>query len=191
MSDQKAILRAIYADKQVGERFEFGHYPQGSNGEVYPITWRVLRCDSDGLFVVSDKVLDVKPFNEKLCYVDWGNCTLRRWLNNEFFNSAFDKDERSLIGFVSLLSRDEALHFFDDEERMCLPTIFALTKKLRCGILSSGEFGARMAAVWWTRDEVEEERLQSAITYCHGFAFNYYDVDDEYCGVRPAIKLIT
>ena len=38
LKDSADSLRAAYANKQTGERFEFGRYPQGENGEVKPIT---------------------------------------------------------------------------------------------------------------------------------------------------------
>ena len=86
-----------YANAQVGEFLTFGHYPQGPNGEVEPITWRVLKRDSDSLLVISEKCLDAKPYNEDLCSIIWADCTLRRWLNGEFLEQAFSEQEQSLI----------------------------------------------------------------------------------------------
>ena len=42
-------LRNIYADKRVGELLEFGRWPQGANGEVKPVVWRVLRRQADSV----------------------------------------------------------------------------------------------------------------------------------------------
>ncbi|MBQ7529510.1 hypothetical protein IJT10_06370 [bacterium] len=90
-------LRAVYEDKQVGDRFEFGRYPQGGNGEEKPITWRVLRRDSDGLLVIAEMGLDAKPYHKRDCSITWSDCSLRRWLNDKFYKKAFNDQEQSLI----------------------------------------------------------------------------------------------
>ena len=91
------IYNIYYANKQVGDRFEFGRYPQGPNGEIKPIVWRVLHRDSKSLLVISERALDAKPYNKKKCDITWADCTLRRWLNNEFVKKAFTEQELSLI----------------------------------------------------------------------------------------------
>ena len=41
--------------------------------------------------------LDAKWYNEKLEDITWETCTLRKWLNEEFFDSAFSAEEQELI----------------------------------------------------------------------------------------------
>ncbi|MBQ7528919.1 hypothetical protein IJT10_03330 [bacterium] len=112
-----------YKNKKVGDSLEFGRYPQGSNGEIKSITWRVLRRYTDSLLIMSEKGLDAKPFNKKKKSITWLDCTLRSWLNNEFYKKSFNEQERSLIkktvltnnagpstkDYVFLLSSDEVL----------------------------------------------------------------------------------
>lgn len=86
-----------YANAQVGDLFRFGCYPQGPSGEVEPIIWRVLKRDSDGLLVISEKGLDCKHYNKQCVSITWADCTLRRWLNGEFLEQAFSEQEQSLI----------------------------------------------------------------------------------------------
>ena len=134
-------LREIYKDKQVGDRFDFGRYPQGSSGEIKPITWRVLRRDSESLLVIAEMSLDCKRYNEKCVDITWADCTLRDWLNDEFYKKAFNEQERSLIkktaltnnagpsteDYVFLLSVDEARSLFaDHNDLMCKPTEYAV-----------------------------------------------------------------
>ncbi len=103
-------------DKQVSDRFEFGRYPQGANGEVEPITWRVLQRNSDSLLVIAEQGLDAKPYNEEFCDITWADCTLRRWLNGEFFNKAFNEQEQSLIktsyAIFTIKNQQNMLNFF-------------------------------------------------------------------------------
>ncbi len=106
-------LRRIYADKRVGERFEFGRCPQGADGGIKPIVWRVLRRtfrsaslrrpwqllkrEKDHLLVIAEQGLDSRPYNERYGGVTWAACSLRRWLNDEFCLQSFSEQERGLI----------------------------------------------------------------------------------------------
>ncbi len=133
-------LRTNYADKRVGDCFEFGLYPQGANGEIKPITWRVLRRKADHLLVIAEQGLDCKRYHEELFDLfnnTWADCTLRRWLNDEFMNVAFNEQERKCVlktsiddnagpdsaDYIFLLSVDEAKSLFaNDIERRAKPT---------------------------------------------------------------------
>ena len=97
----------------------------------------------------------------------WETCTLRSWLNDDFYNKAFDEDEQKLIlttnvsadknpeydtdpgkatkDKVFLLSASEALEYFsDDSQRICEPTYYAA---------SVGENATPNSAFckWWLR----------------------------------------
>lgn len=70
------------------------------------IKWRVLKNDGSTLFVASDKGLDCKAYNEEHKYITWEKCTLRSWLNNEFYSTAFSSDEQGAIIRKSILNED-------------------------------------------------------------------------------------
>ncbi|MBQ7501608.1 hypothetical protein IJT93_02685 [bacterium] len=154
-----AQLRAVYADKQIGERFEFGSYPQGSNGEVMPITWRVLDRGSESVLAISEYVLDAQPYHKKCCGITWNKSSLRGWINNDFIAKAFTCAERSLIKTSKLsnnagpstedrlfvLSEDEAEDLFaDDADRKAKPTdyVAAIYKK-------AGDTDSSADEAWW------------------------------------------
>lgn len=80
-----------------------------------PLTWRVL--DPDEGYIMCDNVIDSQSFqnfvirkdgklyNSKDCtnYVsDWETCSLRQWLNKTFYNTAFSREEKMLIGTTFL-----------------------------------------------------------------------------------------
>jgi LPXTG-motif cell wall-anchored protein len=46
-----------------------------------PIAWRVLKNASGQLFLLSEKGIDTKKYNEATGYITWGECTARSWLN--------------------------------------------------------------------------------------------------------------
>lgn len=139
-----------------------GRYPQWNNGFVKePIEWDVLKFKGGEAFVLSKFALDCREFHKrpagmsvkdfyKSCSITWENSDLRKWLNGEFLEEAFDLWEQDLIkvskvpnddnpewgisgGFtrdrVFCLSVAEAKRYFsDDSERKCRPTFLARQK---------------------------------------------------------------
>ena len=86
--------------KNVGGYVTFGHYPQTKAGtDNTEIEWLVLAYDSatNHSLLISRYGLDVKAYNTEKAGVTWEACTLRTWLNDEFYNKAFSKSEQSAI----------------------------------------------------------------------------------------------
>ena len=77
----------------------FGSYPQFdmSDTKKEPIEWLVVKREGSGVLLLSKYVLDYKQFNEIYEKTDWGKSTLRKWLNEEFFEKAFSDIEKSFI----------------------------------------------------------------------------------------------
>ncbi len=84
----------------------FGNYWQeDTNGdgkidqtdEKQPIKWRVLSVDGDDAFLMADQVLDEKSYHDTQEDITWENCSLRRWLNEDFLKSAFTEEEQTAI----------------------------------------------------------------------------------------------
>lgn len=91
-------------DIVVGNSVKFGSYEQDndlSNGPE-PIEWITLTIDKDKALLLSKYALDVKPYNETLESVTWENCTLRKWINEEFYNTAFNSNEKEYIFLSSI-----------------------------------------------------------------------------------------
>ena len=73
----------------------FGTYPQndGTGVQLEPIKWKVLNQNGNEAFLVADKVIDHKGFNDSDTAVSWENSYIRNWLNNTFINSAFTSNQ--------------------------------------------------------------------------------------------------
>ncbi len=82
-----------------GDYITFGSYEQDGNIEngAEPIEWEVLDVKDGKMLVISRYILDVKPYNDEFEYVTWETCTLRKWLNKDFYNSAFNDGEKKKI----------------------------------------------------------------------------------------------
>lgn len=59
-----------------------------------PIVWKVLANESNGVYVTSQNLLDSQPFHNYSEATTWETCSLRTWLNEEFYNSAFSSAEQ-------------------------------------------------------------------------------------------------
>ena len=173
---------------------ENGYYPNKVYYFKYePLTWRVL--DPDEGYVMCENVIDSQAYqnyiikkdgslyNSKDCtnYVsDWETCTLRQWLNKTFYNTAFSREEKMLIGTTYLennstdgtwLSTDTAdkifvlsyndavnsAYGFDssneafDEARKIKGTTYS-----KCQGLYIDDEGV---AYWWLRSPADSERV--------------------------------
>ena len=93
----------------VGSYVIFGAYEQdndGSNGKE-PIEWLVLAKEGNKVLLLSKYALDYQPFNTVNAQVTWETCSLRKWLNSTFLNTAFNKDEQKAI-LVSTVTADKS-----------------------------------------------------------------------------------
>ena len=62
-----------------------------------PLQWRVLSNTNGELFVMADKILASRAYNQVYTGVTWETCTMRSWLNDDFYNTAFNSTERAKI----------------------------------------------------------------------------------------------
>ncbi len=96
----------------VGDVIEFGRYNRSGikneNDEITgfvsePIKWRVLNVIDGKALVFSDEIIDAKKYNSTSATVDgyYGNnyaqSDIRKWLINDFYNSAFTFSEKNMI----------------------------------------------------------------------------------------------
>lgn len=67
-----------------------------------PIKWRVLSVNASGTdaFLMAENTLDVQQYHDnedEKETVTWENSSLRKWLNDDFINTAFTPDEQNAI----------------------------------------------------------------------------------------------
>ena len=154
-------------DYKIGETIEFGNYPQDKDGTEKPIEWIVMKKEGNQVLLLSKYVLDAKPYNKEWedVTVTWETSDIRKWLNNEFYTTAFNKTEKAKIQTsliknednseygtsggndtedkVFLLSEKEAETLFsNEEERIAKATEYAE---------KSGVYDEEKGAWWWLR----------------------------------------
>ena len=189
---------------KVGDYVFFGAYEQdndASNGRE-DIEWLVLEVKDGKALVISKYALDRKQYNTSYMNATWETCTLRKWLNNDFINSAFSTDEKAKIFKVTvsadknpefstnpgnatqdqafLLSITEANKYFSsDSARQCKPTDYAVANGAR---KSDSGF-----CWWWLRSPGINQNI-AADVYSNGEVYEHgYSVNNDANAVRPAL----
>lgn len=90
-----------FSDVKKGDVITFGKYEQdndSSNG-AEPIEWKVLNVDKENgkALIISKKAIEAFTYNRDEDSKNWQDCLLRKWLNNDFYDQAFDDDEKDYI----------------------------------------------------------------------------------------------
>ena len=94
------------------EYITFGTYEQDGdldNGPE-PIEWVVLASDENGTLLVSRYILDCQSYNGFTKEVTWETCSLRTWLNEDFYNTAFTPDEQAKINTTTVINADNSYY---------------------------------------------------------------------------------
>ena len=154
---------------EVGSYIYFGAYEQDNKESTgkEDIEWLVLDKQEDKMLVISRYGLDCQRFHNERAAVTWETCSLRGWLNGEFYETAFIPEEKNVIGtslvtaeanmryytpagndttdHVFLLSIDEANRYFlDDFDREIVGTPYCCEQ----GAYKDPDYGTCM---WWLR----------------------------------------
>lgn len=201
----QSIKPLLLAKANPGDTVFFGAYEQDnntSNGKE-DVEWLVLEVKDGKALVVSKYALDCKQYNTSNTNVTWETCTLRKWLNTDFINSAFSSDEKAKIPTVTvsadenpdystnpgnatqdqvfLLSITEANKYFgSDSARQCKPTDYAFANGAYVNSVNGNCW-------WWLRSPGV---TQDSAAYVHSSGDVYEpgsDVDIGTSAVRPAM----
>ena len=87
---------------ETGDIVFFGKYEQDGNLDngPEPIEWIVLKKDKNKIILLSKFVLTHRPIHSIHEQFKWYESELCAWLNNEFYNEAFNKEEKNQMRIV-------------------------------------------------------------------------------------------
>ena len=204
----KNFLKKVFS---AGTYLVFGSYPQTNTGkDDTSIEWLILESDGETALLISRYALDCKLYNEKKEDTTWETCTLRGWLNNEFFNKAFSAEEKQSIlqsdvsadknpeystnpgnatkDKVFLLSVVEANKFFKSKDaRKCAPTDYAIQQGAYTS--DSSKVEGRKACWWWLRSPGSDSDFAAFVTYGGSISDRGTRVNFSYSAVRPCVRV--
>ena len=196
-----SILPVVGQD--VGDIITFGSYEQDDQPGADPVEWQVLGVENGRALLISRYILAAKPYNEEKTDSTWENCSLRAWLNQEFYNDVFSAEEKMQIDKATvsnprnpeygtyggnetkdkifLLSINEADNYLPTPElRQCEATDFA--KQNGAAVLKNG------CTDWWLRSPGSKASNAVSVDfygrpYLGGVSLDYT------AGVRPALLM--
>lgn len=187
-----------------------------------PLSWKIL--DPDEGYVMCENIIDSQAYQNTVCYSygnsynnkehtnyasDWATSSLRHWLNEDFYNTAFTQEEKSQIGSTSYLenvgsglyadsypytydkifiisyadAKNSEYGFIDNSDAADPARTLSGTDYARCQGLSkqNSEYSP-----WWIR---VNSSFQSEVAFSSGGMFGF-DGDAEVTsrGVVPAFK---
>lgn len=164
---------AAMSDAQIEDVVAFGRY-----------TWYVTEKSDGVCTLLCQGPVAERPYNDSKADITWENCSLRRWLNEDFYNSGFANNEKELIetthyAFTEGDSTYETDCGNDTDDKVYL---FSYTE---ANSVSDDIRGCGID--WWLRSPGKE---QSDAVYILGRAANLMGRSVEYAnGVRPAIRV--
>lgn len=180
--------------------------------EDRPIRWRVLSVNGKDVFLLSDRILTTKRFNDTDNFnpeaepksVIWADSTLRAWLNGEFYSTAFTDEEQK--GIIETTYEDtydswyEIGHGKDTKDKVTLLSVYDIVKK-EYGFPSDYDYGhtSRIAcdkegydenglgSEWWLRTTSSENCLAKSVENIGNMHIGAYSYSRSGSGVRPAL----
>lgn len=182
------------ASLKVGDTFFLGAFEQDNNNGngAEAIEWIVLEKTEGRILVISRYLLDCRRYHNNNVNVSWYTCSLRTWLNEDFYQDAFTAAEKERIltfsdpdsaaeDKVFLLSLEQVEQYFTTKSsRICRATKYAVSRNAYVNSSTGGS--------WWLLRTagVDDQHVVSinsdgAIDYTGG------KVADSRGTVRPAL----
>lgn len=198
------LSQSDWENIQEGDILLFGKYPKEEKGELLPIEWEVLRIEDGKFFLLSVYGLDVRQFDSHwpMPFTDeritWLDSDLRAWLNGEFWNTAFQKEERRLIfpkritddgktDKVRLLYWNEAEKYIKPGRKDANLTPLA-NAKIRKEHADSIRYCWRWDRGWWLASISGKDKAR-----CVVYSWQLESISENICtdhqAVRPALWL--
>ena len=175
-----------------------------------PLFWTELSRDDGKILFLCRNIIEYLPFHDKYEAVAWDNCTLRTWLNGEFYSTAFSSSDRQLIrkatlktknsqdteDYVWLLSANEARSYFPDNgsDRIKEIVLDGPCRTLEPRHIGQG-IGIHQSDVWLLRSNAGYEGNKYEVSNVIDYNYTIHEVNDEgrnlnvnsIAGIRPCI----
>lgn len=213
---ENPIAETIFSDGQVDQIFLGSYYQKDKEGSVKePVLWNILELDGNKIYLLSDKVLDILPYQTPHANsVYWENCSLRSWMNSEeyFLGELFSESEKDMLletevsydayaqgddtayctELLTLLSYKEAVNTEFNFARR--PVESCEVRQAELTAYAAEKIGADegQSGRWWLRSmgtNVMNASFVDENGKVDAYQSSYLDAADTGTGVRPACYL--
>lgn len=214
-SDRAAALYETYKTEKLtsafaGDTVYFGNYEQDGNTKngKEAIAWVVLEKAGDKLLLCSLYGLDYQKYSEEKEDTTWETSNMRQWLNTEFAEEAFTKEEMAFITTTEvstgdnehynstpygnetkdklfLLSLSEVKKYFPTaEKRLASPTDFAVKQ----GVYQSNKrLSGNFTCCWLLRTPGSDGTQVAYVNYDGELHYSGASVNTRGATFRPTI----
>lgn len=159
--DSKLRIEQISNRLADGDTLYFGTFNDN------PITWKILKIESDKMLLLAEKPIAQKPFTDDIKKVTWETSYLRTWLNEEFIDSFSIEQQNQIISTDTGDVNDKVfLLSVDEMDELSDTVLFKTTDE------------------WWTRTFTDNGVMYSSAT---GWVVAEGDLIVRDKGVRPAV----
>ena len=71
---------------QIGDKIKFGNYE-----------WRVLDIQNNTALVITENIIETRPYHNRYVNTTWADCALRKYLNGEFYDTFSEADRAKIM----------------------------------------------------------------------------------------------
>lgn len=160
---------------QIGDRIKFGKNDK---------EWIVLDKHGEKVLIITKDSIGKRKYNEKGEDTTWEKCELRFWLNGEFLQKNFSKEEQSKIEIASIRSSDNSTYRTWDG-RDTQDRVFCLSIEEANRYFKDNEARA-IGDWWWLRSPGCNSRYAGGV-YSDGSIDDIGSMVEDNWNVRPAL----
>ncbi|MBQ3431755.1 MAG: hypothetical protein IJG23_03125 [Clostridia bacterium] len=197
------------ASAVVGDTVYFGAYEQDGNlkNGKEDIAWVVLEKSGKKLLLCSMNGLDYQKYMEEKVDTTWETSAMRKWLNSDFVDEAFSKEQAAYISLtdvpvavnkeyetpygnatkdrVFLLSTEQVEQYFaTEEERLTTPSEYAVQK----GVYKSKKrYSGINTCCWLLRNPGSDNREVAYVYYDGTIRYSGASVNTRGATFRPTM----
>lgn len=163
----------------------------GGTVEIGGYTWTKLAEEDGKYLILCDTIVELRAYHDVLEDATWETCTLRKYLNTDFYNQ-FSQEEKSAICAATVLNEANPLYGLsggnETNDYVFLLSLDEAEKYLNGTDLIIGKDAEGNAIYWWLRSPGEAGDVPSGISTTgqidyHGPIAKITGV----LGVRPAM----
>ena len=197
----------VIATKLSGTRFNNTEVISGNTYyfKVEPIKWKILKEKDGTVYLLCDSIITNRRYDENSN--NYANSEIRAWLNNEFYNTAFNSLQQELIQITNVDNSAQSTGYSENkyacentDDKIFLPTYrevggfgYVASNESRTKIASDFAVGgyAGSASSWWLRspDPIGGGLYGRYIDSLGGYYSDSRSVVNSARGVVPALIL--
>lgn len=155
----------------------------GSVVTVGDYSWTVMAIEDGKALLLSDTDVIFMPYNDTFTTVDWETCSLRGWLNDEFYNSFTTAIKNQIV--LTTLENPDNITYSTSGGNNTEDYIFLFSYKDAVDFF--GNVSSRAIDGWWWLRTPGEFPSYAARVANDGQIYLDGDYVSAACGVRPAM----